>query len=478
MAQEARNTHRYHIIGIGGIGMSAIAEIMHARGYFVQGSDLSESENVIRLRDCGVQVFVGHSPEHLKGATRIIISTAVKPGNPEFDAAKDRSMIILSRADMLAELMSDFQTVSITGTHGKTTTTSITAHLLEFSGKDPTVLNGGIINNWGTNARIGKGKLMVVEADESDGTFIKLPTRIGVVTNIDPEHLDYYGSVDVLHNAFLTFFRSLPQDGWGLAGIDHPVVKEMIEKSEPEKRSHLLTYGIAEEADLQLLNWTPSGSGSVFDVKLSNNVPGGEDYLERFQLNIPGRYNAVNAIAAVGVARILGVSKTQIRNAISNFEGVGRRFTQTGEWNGIKIYDDYAHHPAEISEVLRAASQSASRRVLAIVQPHRFTRLRDLFDEFSHCFGSAHTVIVAPVYAAGESPIDGIDHVALKRALIGRGHKHVLSVDDPVELAPLISQCATAGDLIIGLGAGTITHWMHALPDQLANLPVNWEHFA
>ncbi len=478
MAQVARNAQRYHIIGIGGIGMSAIAEIMFARGYDVQGSDLNENANVARLRDKGIQVFVGHQSGHLEGITRVIISTAVKPGNLEYDAARNRGMIILSRSDILAELMSGYQTVSVTGTHGKTTTTSLTAHLLEFSGRDPTVLNGGILNDWGSNARIGQNRLMVVEADESDGTFIKLPSNIGVVTNIDPEHLDYYGSVDVMHNAFLTFFRSIPEDGWVIACTDHPVVQGMIGCLEPQKRSRVLTYGIGDNSDLQLQNWAPSESGSIFDVKISVNVPGGAGQLDKLQLAIPGRYNAINAIAAIAVAKILGISSGQIREAINCFKGVARRFTQTGQWNNVKIYDDYAHHPVEIAEVLRAARQTATRRVIAVVQPHRYTRLRDLFNEFSDCFGSAHTVIVAPIYTAGEAPIEGIDHLALKRAIVNKGHKHVLSIEGPEDLARTISQCTVAGDLVIGLGAGTITHWMHELPDQLASLPVNVEHIA
>ena len=477
MNMQARNTGRYHIIGIGGIGMSAIAEIMEACGYDVQGSDQNESANVERLRAKNMRVFVGHDVSHIEGADTIVISSAVKSGNPEYDAARARGLNILSRADMLAELVSRFKTISITGTHGKTTTTSLVAHLLEHADVDPTVINGGIINDWGSNARIGKGEWMVVEADESDGTFIRLPSRIGVVTNIDPEHLDYYGSIDALHEAFRKFFAGFEDGGLVVAGTDHPVVRQMISEIAPSGKPRILTYGQNDDADLRLQNWTPSGYGSQFNVRTSANVAGGPETMVELRLSIPGRYNAMNALASIAVAKELGLDNEDIRSGLAKFAGVGRRFMKTGVWNGIEFYDDYAHHPVEIAQVLEAARQTAKRRVIAIVQPHRFSRLKDLLDDFSRCFSEAHSVIVAPVYTAGETP-NGINEATLVQGLKESGHPHVLSVRGEDELAGLISEISTAGDLVIGLGAGTISQWMNRLPSELAELPAKLENFA
>ncbi|MGI9378960.1 MAG: UDP-N-acetylmuramate--L-alanine ligase [Methyloligellaceae bacterium] len=477
MNTQARKTGRYHIIGIGGIGMSAIAEVMQACGYDVQGSDQNKSANVERLLTKNIRVFVGHDIANIADADTIVISSAVKSGNPEYDAARARGLNILSRADMLAEIVSRFQTISITGTHGKTTTTSLIAHLLEIAGVDPTVINGGIINDWGSNARIGKGDWMVVEADESDGTFIRLPSRIGVVTNIDPEHLDYYGSVDALHEAFRKFFAGFEDGGLVVAGTDHPVVRQMISEIAPTEKLRILTYGQNADADILLQNWTPNGYGTTFNVRTSDDVAGGPETMIDLGLSIPGRYNAMNALAAIAVAKELGLGNDDIRRGLEQFAGVGRRFMKTGVWNGIDFYDDYAHHPVEIAQVLEAARQTAKRRVIAIVQPHRYSRLKDLLDEFSRCFSEAHSVIVAPVYTAGEAP-NGIDEATLVQGLKESGHPHVLSVGGVDELAGLIAEISTAGDLVIGLGAGTISQWMNQLPSQLEELPAKLENFA
>lgn len=458
----------FHIVGIGGIGMSAIAEVMHDRGYEVRGSDLKKSANVRRLMDKGIACFIGHEASNLDGAAFVVLSSAVKPDNPEYEAARKRGLPVISRAEMLAELMRECATVSITGTHGKTTTTSIIAELLQAADKDPTVISGGIIESWGSNARIGQGEWMVVEADESDGTFIALPTRIGVVTNIDPEHMDYWQSLEALHGAFKTFFDNIPFYGLVVAGLDHPIVREMIAQiGRAETGRRVLTYGVADDADLRLSNYRVEQGVTVFDVAVSANVPGGARRLEGLRLPVPGQYNALNALAAFAVATEVGISDDQIRAALENFGGVARRFMLTGTWNGIPVYDDYAHHPVEITAVLKAARSAASKRVITIVQPHRYTRLKNLFGDFCTCFDDADMVIVTPVYSAGEQPIEGADREGLIEGLKRQGHEHVLPVDDAEQLASLIAEVAQPGDLVIGLGAGTITEWTHALPGKL-----------
>ena len=458
----------FHIIGIGGIGMSAIAEILMELGFAVQGSDQAESANVVRLRERGVQVSVGHDPANLAGAAYVVISSAVKPGNPELDAARTQGIPIIDRAEMLAELMRYHSTVSVTGTHGKTTTTSMIAHLFDHAGLEPTAMTGGIINDWGSNARHGKGAWMVVEADESDGTFVRLPTQIGVVTNIDPEHLDYYGSVEAMHMAFRTFFERIPFYGALVAGIDHPVVRRIVEELGRERRRRVITYGVAEDADLRLVEARQVGAAMHFDAALSKRVEGGARTLRALEVPVPGHYNALNALAAIAVATEVGIEDEAIRTGLRGFGGVKRRFTHTGTWNGVDFYDDYAHHPAEIASVLEAARAATQGRVIAIAQPHRYTRLKALFEEFARCFDGADAVIVAPVYGAGEAPIAGVDHGALAARINEVGDVAVHTIEDAAELAPLIAEMARPGDLVIGLGAGTVTNWSHNLPRELA----------
>jgi UDP-N-acetylmuramate--alanine ligase len=458
-----------HIVGIGGIGMSAIAEILAARGYTVQGSDQKDSANVRRLRDKGIRVFVGHDPINLVGARYVVISSAVKPGNPELDAARAKGLTILRRAEMLAELMRGAAPVSVTGTHGKTTTTSLIAHVFASQDLDPTVITGGIIVDWGTNARLGKGRHMIVEADESDGTFIKIPTEFGVVTNIDPEHLDYFGSVAEMHRAFEQFFANIPFYGLAVACIDHPVVADMIERLGLRRDGRrLLSYGRSAEADLRLTDTRAEGTATVFAADLGARVKGGVRRIEGWCMPVPGDHNALNALAAIAVASEAGLSDAKIRAGIESFSGVRRRFQKTGAWNEISIYDDYAHHPVEIAAVLKAARAGAKGRVIAVVEPHRYTRLNDLFDAFAGCFSDADHVIVAPLYAAGETPIHGVDHAALAAAIRASGHMSAVAIKTPSELAPTIRDLAHPGDMVMVMGAGTSTDWAAALPRWLA----------
>jgi UDP-N-acetylmuramate--alanine ligase len=462
-----------HILGIGGIGMSAIAEILHAKGYTVQGSDQKESANVRRLRAKGIRVFVGHDPINLVGARYVVVSTAVKDSNPELTAARSKGYPVIRRAEMLAELMRLYATVSVTGTHGKTTTTSLIAHLFASTGLDPTVITGGIINAWGSNARLGDGKWMIVEADESDGTFIKIPTQIGIVTNIDPEHLDYFKSVENMHEEFATFFRNIPFYGLAVACIDHPVIADMIERLHLRRDGRrLLTYGHAAAADLRLKSASVADSTTIFDAELGPRVKGGARQLRGLTIPMPGEHNALNALAAIAAASEAGIADATIRGAIATFSGVKRRFQLAGTVHGVAIYDDYAHHPVEIAAVLKAARAAARGQIIAVVEPHRYTRMRDLLREFAACFGDADCVILTPLYSAGEVPIEGIDHLALADAIRSQGHARVMTVGSEREIAPLLRRLATDGDMVVCLGAGNSTEWAHALPEWLASEPL------
>ncbi|MEO1205856.1 MAG: UDP-N-acetylmuramate--L-alanine ligase [Pseudomonadota bacterium] len=462
----------FHIIGIGGIGMSAIAEILIATGYTVQGSDQKDSANVRRLRSKGVRVFIGHDAINLVGARQVVISTAVKPGNPEFDAARAKGLPIVRRAEMLAELMRLYATISVTGTHGKTSTTSLTAHMLTATGEDPTVITGGIINDWGSNARLGDGAWMIVEADESDGTFTKLPTQIGVVTNIDPEHLDYFGSVEAMHAEYEAFLRGIPFYGRAIVCTDHPVVRDMVERLALRADGRpLLTYGTREDCDVRLVQLRQEGHINVFTLSLSERVPGGARDVADISVPLPGPHNALNASAAFAVGLQCGLSDDAIKQAFSTFSGVKRRFQHIGGWNGIDVFDDYAHHPVEISAALSAARAGARGRVIAVVEPHRYTRVRDLFNDFCTCFRDADSVIVAPMYSAGELPIDGIDQHVLAEGIRTAGHPSVLAIDDPRELVGLVHRYGRAKDTIVCMGAGTSTEWANALPTWLEDEP-------
>jgi len=455
-----------HFIGIGGIGMSGIAEALHTLGYQVQGSDQSENANVLRLREKGIRTFIGHAEENLGEAEVVVISSAIKRDNPEYVAAREKHLPIVRRAEMLAELMRFRQAVAIGGTHGKTTTTSMVAALLEAGGLDPTVINGGIINAYGTNARMGKGDWMVVEADESDGTFLKLPADIAVITNIDPEHLDHYGSFDKVRDAFRQFVENVPFYGFGVMCIDHPEVQALVARIEDRR---VITYGENLQADVRFENHRMEEGHSVFDVVIRARKGDAVKEIRGLRLPMPGRHNVSNATAAVAVAHELGIGEEAIRKGLSAFSGVKRRFTLTGSWNGVSIFDDYGHHPVEIRAVLRAAREAATGRIIAIAQPHRYTRLRDLFDEFSACFNDADTVMVAPVYAAGEAPIDGISSEALVASLRAAGHRDARFIQGPEAIAPIVREAAREGDFVVFLGAGNITQWAYALPKELGS---------
>ncbi len=454
-----------HFIGIGGIGMSGIAEVLHNLGYQVQGSDQAESANVQRLRGKGIACFVGHKAENLGEAEVVVVSTAIKKGNPELAAAREKLLPIVRRAEMLAELMRFRQAVAIGGTHGKTTTTSMVAALLDAGGLDPTVINGGIINAYGTNARMGAGEWMVVEADESDGTFLKLPAEIAVITNIDPEHLDHYGNFDRVREAFRQFVENVPFYGFGVMCTDHPEVQALVSRIEDRR---VITYGENAQADVRFTRRRMDGGVSQFDVILRNRKTGGETRIEDLHLPMPGRHNVSNATAAIAVAHELGISGEAIKKGLAGFGGVKRRFTLTGTWNGVRVYDDYGHHPVEIMAVLRAARDATTGRVIAIAQPHRFSRLHDLFDEFSACFNDADTIMVAPVYAAGEDAIDGVNSEALAQRIRAGGHRDARYIDGPRAIAPAVREMARDGDFVVFLGAGSITQWAYALPQELA----------
>ncbi|HEY4191106.1 MAG TPA: UDP-N-acetylmuramate--L-alanine ligase [Mesorhizobium sp.] len=452
-----------HFIGIGGIGMSGIAEVLHNLGYKVQGSDQADGANVQRLRDKGIECFVGHAAENLGDAEVVVVSTAIKKSNPELKAARERLLPIVRRAEMLAELMRFRQAVAIGGTHGKTTTTSMVATLLEAGGLDPTVINGGIINAYGTNARMGDGEWMVVEADESDGTFLKLPADIAVVTNIDPEHLDHYGSFDAVREAFRQFVENVPFYGFGVMCTDHPEVQALVSRIEDRR---VITYGANAQADVRFTNHRMNGASSEFDVVIRNRK-GRQTEIGGLRLPMPGRHNVSNATAAIAVAHELGLSPEAIKKGLSSFGGVKRRFTHTGSWNGVDVFDDYGHHPVEITAVLRAARESTKGRVIAIAQPHRFTRLHDLFDDFASCFNDADTVMIAPVYTAGEDPIEGATSDALVARLRAGGHRDARYIEGPEAIAPIVRGLAGPGDFVVFLGAGSITQWAYALPREL-----------
>jgi UDP-N-acetylmuramate--alanine ligase len=456
-----------HFIGIGGIGMSGIAEVLANLGYRVQGSDLAESANVKRLAGMGITVEIGHAAKHVEGAAVVVVSSAVKRDNPELAAARAKRIPVVRRAEMLAELMRLKSCVAIAGTHGKTTTTSLVAALLDAGSFDPTVINGGIINAYGTNARLGGGTWMVVEADESDGTFLKLPAEVAVVTNIDPEHLDHFGTFERVREAFEVFVGNVPFYGFAVMCTDHPVVQDLVGRVEDRR---VITYGENPQADVRLADLALDGGVSRFSV-LARKRDGKEaQTIADLVLPMPGRHNALNATAAIAVARELGVPDERIRKALAGFGGVKRRFTRIGEWNGVAIFDDYGHHPVEIAAVLEGARAAAEGRVIAVVQPHRYTRLRDLFEQFCTCFNDADHVIVAPVYPAGEAPIPGIDRDALVQGLRARGHRNAIALEGPERLAANVKKIAQPGDYVVCLGAGSITQWAAALPGELAAL--------
>jgi len=468
-----------HIIGIGGIGMSGYAEVLHNLGYRVQGSDQSENANVLRLRALGVRVLIGHAAENIfdeKGhpAAVVVKSTAVKDSNPEIISAKENDIPVIPRVELLAELMKSKWCVTVSGTHGKTTTTSMIGHVLEKTGLDPTVINGGIINAYGSNTRMGASQWMVVESDESDGTFTHLPSIASVITNIDPEHLDYYGDFETLKEAFVDYAHNLPFYGVVVACIDHPVVAELM----PQFQRKTITYGFSEQADIRAVNLRTTPEGITFDIHFSEELANFPRELKDVKLPMFGPHNVLNSLSTYGIGHTLDLKAEEIAAAMAKFSGVRRRFTTTGIVNGITVIDDYGHHPAEIAATLKAgrdavtgaAKGSGSGKLIAVVQPHRYSRLKNLFSDFTRCFGEADTVIVADVYAAGEEPVKGADKTSLVEGLKAAGKPDVRALEKPEALPALIREIARPGDFVICLGAGSVTQWAAALPRELEKL--------
>ena len=456
-----------HFVGIGGIGMSGIAEVLHNLGYRVQGSDIAEGANVQRLRQAGIPIAIGHAASNLGEAQVVVTSTAVKRDNPEVIAARQKFIPVVRRAEMLAELMRLKWSIAIGGTHGKTTTTSLVATVLEAAKIDPTVINGGIINAYGTNTRLGAGDWMVVEADESDGSFLKLPAVVAVVTNMDPEHLDHWGTGEAMKEGFYQFVSNIPFYGFAVLCMDHPEVQAMIPRLADRR---LITYGFSPQADVRAERMISDRMGATFEVVVSDRATKRQRMLKPFRLPMLGAHNVANALAAIAIGVEMDVHEDVIRSALAGFKGVKRRFTRIGESGGITVIDDYGHHPVEIAAVLKAARQAGARDVIAVVQPHRYSRLATLFEDFCQCMNDAGTVIVADVYAAGEAPIEGFDKDGLVEGLRSHGHRSVVPLPGPESLAEMVNAIARAGDYVICLGAGTITSWAHALPAQLTAL--------
>jgi UDP-N-acetylmuramate--alanine ligase len=453
-----------HFIGIGGIGMSGIAEVLLNQGYRVQGSDLRASKITERLRALGAVIHEGHAAPHLDGADVVVISSAVKPGNPELDEARRRKLPVVRRAEMLAELMRLRSNVAIAGTHGKTTTTTMVATLLDAGNFDPTVVNGGIIHRYGSNARMGQGEWMVVEADESDGTFNRLPATIAIVTNIDPEHMEHWGTVENLRRGFYDFVSNIPFYGLAVCCTDHPEVQALVGRITDRR---VVTFGFNAQADVRAVNLRFDQGISRFDVRLQAE----DTMITDMSLPMPGNHNVSNALAAVAVARHLGMSGDDIRTALAGFAGVNRRFTRVGEVGGVTIIDDYGHHPVEIAAVLKAARQTVAAtpgaRIIAVHQPHRYTRLSSLFEDFCTCFNEADVVGIADIYAAGEEPIPGASRDDLVQGLIAHGHRHARAVTGEDDLLRLVREQARPGDMVVCLGAGSISGWANALPDRM-----------
>jgi UDP-N-acetylmuramate--alanine ligase len=453
-----------HFVGIGGIGMSGIAEVLITLGYAVQGSDAKASKITDRLVKLGATFFEGQKAANLGDAAVVVISSAIKKGNPELEEARRRKLPVVRRAEMLAELMRLKSNVAIAGTHGKTTTTTMVATLLDKGGFDPTVINGGVIHAYGSNARAGAGEWMVVEADESDGSFNRLPATIAIVTNIDPEHMEHWGTIENLRKGFYDFVSNIPFYGVAVCCTDHPEVQALVGRVTDRR---VVTFGFNTQADVRAVNLRYEGGKPHFDVVLQNEEGG---LIENCSLPMPGDHNVSNALAAIAVARHLGMKRAEIREALAGFAGVNRRFTKVGEWRGVPIIDDYGHHPVEIAAVLKAARKtlaSATGRVIAIHQPHRFTRLSNLFDDFCTCFNEADVVAIADVYAAGEDPIPGASRDDLVAGLIAHGHRHARALLDEADLERLVREQARPGDIVVCLGAGTISAWANALPARL-----------
>ena len=451
-----------HFVGIGGIGMSGIAEVLLNHGYTVQGSDLKDSKITQRLAGMGATIFIGQKAENLENAEVVVISSAIKPGNAELDEARNKGLPVVRRAEMLAELMRLKSNIAVAGTHGKTTTTTMVAAVLDHGGIDPTVINGGIIHAYGSNARVGDGEWMVVEADESDGTFNRLPATIAIVTNIDPEHMEHWGTEEALHKGFYEFVSNIPFYGLAVCCTDDPDVQTLVGRITDRR---VVTYGFNSQADVRATEPTYKAGIAHFDIHLQNE----DVVIEGCTLPMPGNHNVSNALSAVAIARHLGMKGDEIREALANFGGVNRRFTKVGEVNGVTIIDDYGHHPVEIAAVLKAARQASEGRVIAVHQPHRYTRLSSLFEDFCTCFNEADVVAIAEVFAAGEDPIPGAGRDDLVAGLISHGHRHARAIVSEEDLERLVREQAGPGDIVVCLGAGTISTWANGLPARLSS---------
>ncbi|MDA0781761.1 MAG: UDP-N-acetylmuramate--L-alanine ligase [Rickettsiales bacterium] len=459
-----------HFIGVGGIGMSGICEILHNLGYNVQGSDSANNSNVQRLKSLGIKVIVGQKEENVEDAEVIVKSSAIKDTNPEIIAGRERRIPIIQRAEMLAEIMRLKLSVAVAGTHGKTTTTSMVTSMFDAANLDPTVINGGIINRYGTNAHLGDGDWLIAEADESDGTFLKLPATVGIITNIDPEHMEHYGTFDVLKKSFRNFIENLPFYGFGVLCKDHPEVSALATTIKDRK---VITYGIETQADVRAENIRIEKGGSTYDVEISDKLKGGSRKIKNIHLPMPGQHNVLNSLAAISVAAELEFDNKTILNGFSKFQGIKRRFTKTGEYNGITIIDDYGHHPKEIAVTLKTAQDTVKDtkgNVIAVVQPHRYSRVKDLFSDFCSCFAFADEVIVSDIYEAGETPIEGINRDSLVDGIRKSGHKNVVALESKDELPQIIKRDAKSGDVVVCLGAGSISLWANELPGQLKEL--------
>ena len=466
--QHFSRVEHIHFVGIGGIGMSGIAEVMHNLGYKVHGSDIAENANTRRLRDLGIKINIGHKAENITIAQVLVASSAIKSNNAEIEEARRRFLPVIPRPQMLAELMRLKSSIAIAGTHGKTTTTSMIATLIDAAGLDPTIINGGIINAYNTNGRLGAGEWMVVEADESDGSLASLHATIAVVTNIDSEHLDHYGNFDALRASFARFVQNIPFYGTAILCVDHPEVQSLLGQLRDRR---LITYGFSQQADVQARCVGESDDGRPPHEILVRGRQSDEcKSLGILKPPMIGAHNVANALAAIAVAIQLDIEGELILRTLAAFSGVRRRFTLTGTWNGINIHDDYAHHPVEIKATLEAARSVCKGKLIAIAQPHRYTRLRELWDSFLFSFDDADTAVIAPVYAAGEEPIDGCDHHSFAAALSERGHRNALAIDDANEIAPLVAQSGMPGDMVVVLGAGSSTIWAGELPRQLSAL--------
>ena len=457
----------FHFVGIGGIGMSGIAEVLHNLDYEVSGSDLTQSANVQRLQALGIPISLGHKPEQIAGKGVIVVSSAVQADNPEVVAARQARIPIVRRADMLAEIMGLKWAIAVAGTHGKTTTTSLVTHMLEAGAFAPTVINGGILEAYGTNARLGEGEWIVAEADESDGTFTRLPATVAVVTNIDPEHMEHYRSVERLHDAFVQFVENVPFYGFAVLCIDHPVVQSLMPRFQDRRA---LTYGYSPQADVRAYNLRAEADGMCFDLRISERVESKIREIKDLRLAMWGEHNVLNALAAITIGAEFNLSEPAIRQGLAAFKGVKRRFSQAGTWRGVRIIDDYAHHPAEIQATLKSARQAVGKgRIFAVMQPHRYSRLQSLFEDFAACFNDADSVIVTDVYPAGEAPIPGVDTAELVQGILSRGHRDVrpLNAADAPRLAAMLRDELQSGDLVVCMGAGSITTWANQLAGAL-----------